>query len=77
MLKTVEAEIGVDGQVRLWEPLPLTCRQRAGVTVPESVPDDAEEQHNRAVLHVTEKSLAQDWDRPEEEEAWAYLQPDR
>ncbi|HAT50255.1 MAG: hypothetical protein HQL07_14005 [Nitrospirae bacterium] len=42
MLKSVEAEIGADGRVRLREPLPLSCRHRAVVTVLERL-DSAED----------------------------------
>ena len=37
---------------------------------------ETEEKEEREVLlRFAEKSLAQDWDRPEEEEAWAHLNP--
>ncbi len=32
---------------------------------------------DHSLYRLSEKSLAEDWLRPEEDEAWAYLQPDR
>ncbi len=68
-MKTVEAIISTNGEVRLVEPLHLTSPSRALVTILEETP----------VLHdvalLSEAALAEDWNRPEEEAAWAYLQP--
>lgn len=70
MLKSVEATIEIDGRVHLKEPVHLTHTCRAIVTIIEET-DIAE----TAIL--SEESLGQDWNRPEEEEAWSYLQQDR
>ena len=77
MMRSYEAEIDAKGQIRLLEPANLHGPCRAVVTVLEPMPDETGEPDDRAMLHFAEKSLAQDWDRPEEEEAWAHLQPDR
>ena len=70
MIQTVEAVIEVGGRVRLLEEIRLTGPRRALVTVldePATLPGEA------ALLAVA--ALAEDWNRPEEDEAWAYLQP--
>ncbi len=70
MIQTVEAMIDAKGNVRLLGKVNVTGSQRALVTVlDESVISPIEP----ALL--AETSLAQDWLRPEEDAAWAYLQP--
>ena len=67
MLKSIEATIDTNGQVQLQEPVKLSLPCRAIVTIIE-------------VLGISEtallsqQSLAEDWERPEEEEAWSHLQ---
>jgi hypothetical protein len=68
MLKTVEAVIETDGSVRLVEPVRVPRPRRALVTIL-----DEESEGDLALL--SEAALAEDWDRPEEEEAWRHLQP--
>ena len=70
MIQTVEAVIESGGRVRLLEEIKLTGTRRALVTVldePAALPGEA------ALL--AESALAEDWNRPEEDAAWAYLQP--
>jgi hypothetical protein len=67
-MKTVEAIIEINGEVRLVEPIHLTSRCRALVTILEETPTV----HDASLL--SEAALAQDWDRPEEDTAWAHLQ---
>lgn len=67
LLKTVEAIIEPDGSVRLVEPVHVAHPQRALVTVLDEGADS-----DTALL--SEAALAQDWDRPEEDEAWQHLQ---
>ncbi|MFP4027794.1 MAG: hypothetical protein ACLFWL_08395 [Candidatus Brocadiia bacterium] len=69
MLKTVEAEIDTNGRVKLLEPLKLDHPCHAIVTI---IDEDGPEIPETALL--SEKTLARDWERPEEEEAWAHLQ---
>ena len=69
MLHTVEALLSPDGELRFLEPVQLTGQQRVLVTFTQ--PHD--EAASGAVL--SEPSLAVDWLRPEEDEAWAHLQP--
>lgn len=73
MLRTVEAVIDEHGNVRLLEAIQLTAVRKALVTILEDAPDA--EVPETALL--SEQALAKDWDRPEEDEAWAHLQPER
>ena len=73
MLRTVEAVIDVHGHVHLLEPISLTGARRALVTILEEERDASV--HETALL--SEAALAQDWNRPEEEEAWSHLQQAR
>jgi len=69
MMKSVEATIEPDGQVRLQEPMHLTRRHRAIVTILD-MPDVDE------TALLAEAALAADWLRPEEDEAWSHLNPE-
>lgn len=71
MARIVQAVVGADGVVRLLEPLHLSTTHRALVTILDERIDA--EAMGGAVL--SEVALAADWDRPEEDEAWAHLQP--
>jgi hypothetical protein len=71
MIQTVEAVVDGWGRVRLLGPIQVEGPRRALVTVldePAEVPGDA------ALL--AEAALA-DWNRPEEDAAWSYLQSAR
>jgi len=70
MIRTVEAIIDEKGQVSLLEPVHPSSARRALVTIldEEAVSD---------TTIVSEAALAEDWDRPEEDAAWAHLQPAR
>ena len=67
MLKTVEATIETDGRIHLLEPLRLGHSCRAIVTIFEEsdVPEAA---------LLSQQTLSQDWERPEEDAAWSHLQ---
>jgi hypothetical protein len=67
-MKTVEAIIEPSGEVRLAEPVHVTTPRRALVTILEESPDT----HESALL--SEAALGEDWNRAEEDAAWAYLQ---
>jgi hypothetical protein len=67
-MKTVEAVIEPTGEVHLAEPVHVTSPRRALVTILEEAPGA-----NETTL-LSEASL-EDWNRPEEEAAWAHLQP--
>jgi hypothetical protein len=69
MIKTVEAVIGEDGVVRLLESVPLTGARPALVTILDEEP----QAHPNETALLSESALA-DWNRPEEDAAWAHLQ---
>lgn len=69
MIQTVEALIEEDGTVSLLEAVRLPTRRRALVTILEEPAASGSE----AAL-LSEASLAKDWNRPEEDEAWSHLQ---
>ena len=68
MMRTIEATIDKDGRVHLSEPVQLPEARRAIVTILEEEPRTI----SPAML-LSEESLAQDWNRPEEDEAWSHL----
>jgi hypothetical protein len=69
MPKTVEAVIDTGG-VRLLEPVSLASPRRALVIILDEEP--AALPNETALL--SEAALAEDWNRPEEDAAWSYLQ---
>lgn len=69
MMHTVEAVIDETGRVRLTEPVRIKGTHRALLTILDEPPAYLDE----AVM-LAESSLAEDWQRPEEDEAWAHLQ---
>ena len=71
MLKTIEAIIDEQGNVRLLESIRLPAARRALVTILEGEP--LLEIAETALL--SEPALAEDWNRPEEDAAWSHLQP--
>ncbi|MDR4496844.1 MAG: hypothetical protein MRK02_02795 [Candidatus Scalindua sp.] len=70
MIRTIEATIDQKGHISLSEPVKLTSPCRALVTILEEKP----------LIHVNEEALlseaalSEDWNRPEEDEAWQHLQ---
>ncbi|MYA23961.1 MAG: hypothetical protein F4Z30_14805 [Gemmatimonadetes bacterium] len=68
MTKIIEAVIDEQGNVSLLEPVQLPKPQRAFVTFLSTVSDMAE------TALLCEAALAEDWNRPEEDAAWAHLQ---
>jgi hypothetical protein len=73
MVQTVEAIIEPDGKVLLLEPIQLKESRRALVTILEDEP--ITKVTETALL--SEQSLAEDWNKPEDDEAWSHLQPER
>jgi hypothetical protein len=70
MIQTIEAIIDENGEVHLLEAVRLPEARRALVTILEEEP--ATEVSETALL--SEMALAEDWNRPEEDEAWSHLQ---
>lgn len=71
MIRTIEAVIDSQGNVRLLEKVQLPGPRRALVTIL----DDAPRADETALL--SEPALAADWRRAEEDAAWSHLQPAR
>ena len=69
MLRTLEAIVDEQGNVRLLEPIRLTAARRALVTILEELPVGVSE-----TALLSEPALAEDWNRPEEDAAWSHLQ---
>ena len=69
MIRTIEAVIDEQGNVRLLEPVQLSSARRALLTILEEQPAAEEPESAR----LSEAALAEDWNRPEEDEAWSYL----
>ena len=67
MIRTIEAVIDERGAVRLLEDVRLPGVRRAHVTIleEETTGDPVE------TALLSEAALAEDWNRPEEEAAWA------
>jgi hypothetical protein len=66
---TVEAVIDEEGNVKILQRVPLSGVRRALVVILD--------EPGRVVAEtalLSEATLAEDWMRPEEEEAWSYLQ---
>jgi hypothetical protein len=73
MIRTLEAVIDEQGVVRLLEDIHLPSARRALVTVLEDEPVG----HPAENALLSETALAEDWNRPEEDAAWAHLQQAR
>ena len=69
MLRTFEATIDTNGKVHLQQEIQLSEPRRALVTIL----DEPAYLISETTL-LSEEALAEDWTRPEEEEAWAHLQ---
>jgi len=69
MITTLEAVIAEDGTVRLLEEIELAAPRRALVTILDEEPS-----HPNETALLSEKALAVEWNRPEEDAAWSYLQ---
>ncbi|MCR4321929.1 MAG: hypothetical protein NUV74_16540 [Candidatus Brocadiaceae bacterium] len=70
MIRTIDATIDQKGHIRLSEPVNLSSSCRALVLILDEEP--LIRVNEEALL--SEASLAEDWNRPEEDEAWQHLQ---
>jgi len=70
MIRTIEAMIDKKGHICLSEPVKLSSSCRALVTILEETPLI----HVNEEVLLSETVLAEDWNRPEEDEAWLHLQ---
>lgn len=73
MLTTLEATIDEQGQVHLLTPVKPTACRRALVTVLDENFGPLDEKSANITL-MSESALGEDWNRAEEDEAWAHLQ---
>jgi hypothetical protein len=73
MPRTIEATIDENGTVHLLEAVELPSTKRALVIILEedSMP------HPHEITLLSEAGLTEDWNRDEEEAAWAHLQSDQ
>ena len=69
MSQTFEATIDTKGRITLHENIKLEKNRRALVTILDEEPKS--ETYETALL--SEKSLAKDWNTPEEDRAWQHL----
>ncbi len=72
MLQTIEAVIDESGYIRLLEPIKLTNVRRALVTLLKDEDKPMMTGIENALPRY--KALGQDWNKPEEDEAWSHLQ---
>lgn len=68
MLQTIEAEIDEEGNIRLKEDVSLKQRHKALVIILDEKEEIAE------TMRLSESTLAKDWGRAEEEDAWKAYQ---
>ena len=73
MVQTIEGVLEVDGRVRLLQPIQTASPRRALVMILEE--PSAALPSETAIL--SERALATDWNRTEEDAAWSHLQPAR
>lgn len=69
MARAVEAIIDEANRVRLLEPVPLEREHRALVIVLDEAPSVTVSE----TALLSEGALGEDWNRPGEDAAWAYL----
>lgn len=71
-MQTVEAVVDASGHVKLLQPISVQYNRRALVIIL----DEPSQSIGETAL-LSENALAEDWLRPEEDEAWSYLQRDK
>lgn len=71
MIQTLEAVVDKTGKVNLLTEIRLKESRRAIVTILDEKPSISE------TALLSEKALAEDWLRDEEDEAWAYIQSEK
>ena len=73
MIQTIEAIIDEQGKVQLLQNVRLPQIRRALVTILEEKPTN----NISETALLSEAALSEDWNRPEEDEAWSYLQTEQ
>ncbi len=74
MLKSIEAIITSDGRIALKESVSLKSAHKAIVTI---LDEEVKLSNLSEIALLSEEALAKDWNKPEEDEAWALLQPEQ
>ncbi len=74
MIQTIQAVIDIDGKIHLLENVKILKPRRALVTILE---DEIFDELPNITAFLSEQALANDWNRPEEDDAWAHLQYNR
>jgi len=69
----VEAHVGDDGHLRLDIPTDLPKGNIKAVLVLDHM--EPSESSSMETVLLSQQALAEDWERPEEGEAWKHLQP--
>lgn len=73
MIQTIEAVIDQQGNIQPLQDVLFPRGRRALITILDEKPSNLPPE--TAIL--SEETLAEDWDRPEEDEAWSYLQQEQ
>jgi len=71
VLRSIEVTVEKDGTVRLPRKVKLPAARRGILTILDEPMPVAE------TALLSEAALAKDWNRPEEDAAWAHLQSDK
>lgn len=74
MFQTIETVIDKNGKVHLLENIRIAKPRHALFTI---LDEEALDEKSNITALLSEQVLAVDWNRPEEDEAWAHLQPGR
>jgi len=70
-LKAIEATVSPDGRIQTADPLPFTQPTKVILTVAIDQDEDLD------LALASEAALAKDWNREEEDQAWASLQDEK
>lgn len=71
MLKTSKAIIEKDGKIRPLEDVKFDKSQKVLVTILDEESNTVNEDET---AYLSEKALGEDWNKPEEDQAWEHLQ---
>ena len=71
VLQSIEVTVEKDGTIHLPKKVKFPARRRAILTILD------EPIHVAETALLSQSALAEDWDRPEEDRAWAHLQSDK
>lgn len=71
MANTFKAILQRDGRLRLRNKLRFSRDRKVLITILDDEPEESESQNSS---NLSEASLAKDWNRPEEDQAWQHLQ---